>query len=119
MNNNLPTVYDNSLFGKIKTFFRNIFAKKQVENIQEEKVEEQPVVEEVDNKKVQFQESIKAETNNEYAKEMKREEILDKIENNPDILNNLSIEKLEKIEELLEESIKQQEDKLAKLKKAS
>lgn len=50
---------------------------------------------------------------------MKREEFLDKLESNPKLLYDLPIEKLEKLENYYVELIKKQEEKLARIKKAS
>lgn len=123
MNSNLPVKQDNSLFGRIKNFFRKIFLKDKIENNYEEKYEEQievqPKIEQEDNRKRQFEESIRVETNNDYINEMKREEFLDKLESNPKLLYDLPIEKLEKLENYYGESIKKQEEKLARIKKAS
>lgn len=123
MNSNLPVKQDNSLFGRIKSFFRKIFFKDKIENNYEEKYEEkievQPKIEQEDNRKRQFEESIRVETNNDYINEMKREEFLDKLESDPKLLYDLPIEKLEKLERYYAESIKKQEEKLAKIKKAS
>lgn len=123
MNSNLPVKQDNSLFGRIKNFFRKIFLKDKIENNYKEKYEEQievqPKIEQEDNRKKQFEESIRGETNNDYINEMKREEFLDKLESNPKLLYDLPIEKLEKLENYYGESIKKQEEKLARIKKAS
>lgn len=123
MNSNLPVKQNNSLFGRIKNFFRKIFFKDKIENNYEEKYEEQievqPKIEKEDNRKRQFEESIRVETNNDYINEMKREEFLDKLESNPKLLYDLPIEKLEKLENYYGELIKKQEEKLARIKKAS
>lgn len=123
MNSNLPVKQNNSLFGRIKNFFRKIFFKDKIENNYEEKYEEQievqPKIEKEDNRKRQFEESIRVETNNDYINEMKREEFLDKLESNPKLLYDLPIEKLEKLENYYVELIKKQEEKLARIKKAS
>jgi hypothetical protein len=119
MNSNLPVKQDNNLFGKIKIFFRKLFFKEKIEYNYEERMEVQPEFEKDDNRKKKFEENIKVETNNDYINEMKREEFLDKLESNPKLLYDLPIEKLEKLESYYGESIKKQEEKLAKLKKAS
>ncbi len=119
MNSNLPVKQDNSLFRRIKNFFRKIFFKDKIENYYEEKNEVQPKIEKNDNIKNQFQESIKVEKKYDYIDEMKREEFLDKLESNPKLLYDLPIEKLKKLETYYGESIKKQEEKLAKLKNAS
>lgn len=119
MNSNLPVKQDNSLFGRIKNFFRKLFFKEKIEDNYEERIEVQPKIEKEDNRKKQFEESIRVETNNDYINEMKREEFLDKLESNPKLLYDLPIEKLEKLENYYGESIKKQEERLAKIKKAS
>lgn len=119
MSNNLPIKKDNGLFRRIKNFFKNIFLKLQIENNYEEKIEAEPKFDKDDNRKNQFQESMRFETKNDYINEMKREEFLDKLESNPKLLYDLSIEKLEKLEKYYGESIKRQEEKLVKIRKAS
>lgn len=119
MNSNLPIKQDKSLFGRIKVFFRKIFFKEKIENDYIEKVEEQSSIQNEDNRKKQFEESIRVETNNDYINEIKREEFLDKLESNPELLYSFPVDKLEKLESYYGESIKKQEEKLAKIKKAS
>ncbi len=119
MNSNLPVKQDTSFFGRIKNFFRKIFFKDKIENHYEEKTEVQPKIEEIDNRKNQFKESLKIEVKNDYINEMKKEEFLDKLESNPKLLYDLPIEKLDQLEKYYGESIKKQEEKLAKIKKAS
>lgn len=117
MKNNLPIKEDNSFFGKIKNFFRKLFYRKPVENSVDNVISEQAQIKKESN--TAFQESIKADVKNDYLTEMKREEFLDELEKNPKLLYELPIEKLEKLEYYYSESIKKQEAKLAKIKKAS
>jgi hypothetical protein len=122
MNSNLLSRQDNNLFRRINNFFRKIFLKEKIKNSSEEKqegkIEEQYKFEDDENnKKMQFEEIIRVETNNNYITEIKREEFLDKLEKNPKLLYSLPIEKLEKLENYYEESIKKLEGKLAKMKK--
>ncbi len=119
MNSNLPVKQDNNLFGKIKNFFRKFFFKEEIDNNNEERIKVQTKFEKEDNRKKKFEENIRVETNNDYINEMKREEFLDKLESNPKLLYDLPIEKLKKLESYYGESIKKQEEKLAKLRKAS
>ncbi len=119
MNSNLPIKQDNSLLGRIKNFFRKIFIKIQTENHYEGKIEAQPKFEKSYNRKKQFQESMRFETKNDYITEMKREEFLDELERNPKLLYDFSIENLRKLEKYYGESIKKQEEKLARIKKVS
>lgn len=117
MRNNLPIKEDNSFFGKIKNFFRKLFYRNRRESSVDNIVTEQPQIKKQDN--TAFQESIKVEVKNDYVTEMKREEFLDNLEKNPKLLYEVSVEKLEKLENYYNESIKKQEEKLAKIKKAS
>lgn len=117
MKNNLPIQEDNSFFRKIKNFFRKLFYRKPVENSVDSMIAEQTQIKKENN--TAFQESVKVEVKNNYLTEMKREEFLDDLEKNPKLLYELPIEKLEKLEDYYNESIKKQEAKLAKIKKAS
>lgn len=119
MDNNLPVKKNNSFFEKIKNFLKKLFFKESIENSYEEKNKLQTQIEKKDTRKDEFQESIRFETKNDYVNELKREEFLDKLESNPKLLYDLPIEKLEKLENYYGESIKKQEEKLAKIKKAS
>lgn len=114
MNSKLPVKEDNSFLGKIKIFFRKLFYRKNIEN-----TVKKPVVSKENNVKDRFKESIKVEVKNDYINEMKREEFLDNIESNPKLLYDLPVDKLEKIEDYYKTSIKNHEEKLARIKKAS
>ena len=102
MNENLPVKQNNSIFGKIKNFFRSLFYKEKKEDIQNKTVLNSEII---DKNKNQFQNSIKIEVNNDFMKDKKREELLDKIEENPEMLNDMSTEKLLKLESYYLESI--------------
>ncbi len=114
MNENLPMKVENKFFNKIKNFFRKIFGFSS--NYNNRGITNNDYNQEDS----QFLNSIKVEENNEYLKEksreMKREELLNKIDDNPEIIKDLSEEKLKKIKELYLESIKSYEEKIAKLK---
>ena len=114
MNSKLPAKKENSFFRRIKNFFRKIFFNEQLE-----KNEDQTKIKKNDNKKNQFQDSIKVESKNDYLSEIKKEEFLDELESNPKTLYDLPIEKLKKIENYYTYSIKINEEKLDKLKKAN
>lgn len=117
MKNNLPMKEDNSFLKKIKNFFRELFYRKPVENSLDNVIVEQTPIKKENN--TAFKESVKVEVKNDYSTEMKREKFLDDLERNPKLLYELPIEKLEKLEDYYNESIKKQEAKLAKIKKAS
>ena len=117
MKNNLQVKENNPFFEKIKNFFRKLFYRKPTEISVDNVIAEQTTIKKENN--TAFQESIKVEVKNDYVTEMKREEFLDDLEKNPKLLYELPIEKLEKLEDYYNESIKKQEAKLAKIKKAS
>lgn len=118
MNSNLPIKEENSFLGRIKNFFKKLFPRKNIEYDIENTVKEETTSKENENKD-KFQENIKIEVKNDYINDIKREEFLDNIENNPELLYDLPIEKLEKLENYYKTSIKNFEEKLAKIKKAS
>ena len=116
MKNNLPIKEDKSFLGKIKRFFAKLFCKNIVKSHDSTNVEsmQEPI-----NNSTKFAEDIKFETKNEYIKDMEKEEFLDNLEKKPELFYELSVEKLEKLEEYYKESIKKYEEKLEKIKKAS
>ena len=111
MNSNLPAKQNNSIFQRIKKIFNNIFFKREIKDKYEEKNQIQH--------KIECQESIRDKVNTDYINEIKIEEFLDKLESNPKLLYDLPIEKLKKLENYYEESIKKHEERLLKMKNAS
>lgn len=71
------------------------------------------------NERNQFLESIKVDVNKNNTIEKKNEDMLDKITANPQMLENLPIEKLNLIENYYIESIKKYEGKISELKPAN
>ena len=119
MNSNLPAKQNNSIFQRIKKIFNNIFFKREIKDKYEEKNQIQHKIECQENRKKQFEESIRDKVNTDYINEIKIEEFLDKLESNPKLLYDLPIEKLKKLENYYEESIKKHEERLLKMKNAS
>ena len=119
MNENLPIKQKNNLFTKIKKFLKKIFYKEQVNYKEPINRENSNFIEENNSKKEKFQGSIKIEVKNDYVNELKREEFLDKLDGNLQVLYDFPIEKLEKLENYYKESIDKMEMKLANLKKAN
>ena len=116
MLNNLPIKNVNCLIENVQKSFRKLSTKYEESNNQIITNDEEKEL--IDKKKEKFHESIKAEVKINYIHELKREEILDAIEVNQDLLYDLPIEKLEKIEQYYIESISKYEERLRKLKKA-
>lgn len=108
MENNLPTKYNDSLFTKIFNFFKNIFKKQRVEVIKEinNQVEENS-----------FRNDIKVDNNNcaDYIQNMNKEQFIEQFEKNPELLLNLTVEQLEKMDKYYDEILEEYEEKLKKL----
>ena len=108
MENNLPTKYNDSLFAKIFNFFKNIFKKQRVEVIKEinNQVEENS-----------FRNDIKVDNNNcaDYIQNMNKEQFIEQFEKNPELLLNLTVEQLEKMDKYYDEILEEYEEKLKKL----
>lgn len=127
MNNNLPVIENNSFFGKIKIFFRKIFGInniKEKENIQQEENHIENIsVEERNVDREEFENSIRVsidiDDKNVFLKDKEREEFIKKLENDPRLFYELTLEKLKKIEEYYMNSIDELQVKLNNLKKAS
>lgn len=116
MNNNLPIKRENSVILKIKNFFRRVFGKKEpIEtiNYKDEKIN-------ISNQqdKQHFGEDIKISVSNDYLNEIKRNDFVDEIEKNPDLLYNLSIDRLKKLENYYDDLIMKDKEELTKLRKA-
>lgn len=118
MNNNLPIKKENSIIFKIKTFFRKIFNKEdftykinnldsESKNISDDKMEGN------------FGDNLKVEVSNEYVKELKKNDFIDEIEKNPDLLYNLSIDRLKKLEDYYDELIEKDKEILSNIKKSA
>ena len=119
MMNNLPVKKKVSFIEKVKSFVLNLFNIKKDNIIEEDK--QIPIIKEI--KTNNFVETIKAEVNNDFIiereKDKEREEFLNKIEENPNLLYELSEEKLIKLEKYYDELIEKETLKLEKLKKAN
>lgn len=118
MNNNLPIKKENSIIFKIKTFFRKLLKKDNLnysvnnansenKNISDGKMEDN------------FGDNLKVEVSNEYVKELKKNDFIDEIEKNPDLLYNLSIDRLKKLEKYYDELIEKDKKELNNVKKSA
>ena len=114
MNEKLPMQENTSLIEKIKKFFRRLFYKEKFQDIVE--TNQQVIPEITDAQKENFENSIKAEVKDEYLKEIKKDEFLEKIEKNPNLLYELSNDRLEKLNEYYDDLILQYKEEIAKLK---
>ena len=118
MINKLPAKQEKDLIGRIKSFFQKLLYRKKKEDNYKERIEVQPELDKK-NDRVQFEESIRSETNTDYINELKREELLDKLDSNPELIYNIPIEKIGNIVNYYKESIKKLEEKLVKIKQSS
>jgi len=122
MGNNLPIKKDN-IVDKIKNWFKGIFSKK--ENINNQIVSDEKLNNNKESSqelfvnimKVEFGKSNVSYTNSEYTLNKKRDDEIEKILKNPEILLDLPIEKLELLRDICKEQAVKYEAKLARLKK--
>lgn len=119
MNNNKSMiVYKEGFFTKIGKFFKNLFGtRNKVENVNEElfyKTNEQSKIQNVQNNK-KFLVEIKI-SDNKIFDIAKKKEFLEKINGNVEALNMLSIDRLKKLEQYYDEIIKQNDEKIKRLK---
>lgn len=110
MMNKLPIKYEGRFFNKIKNFFYRLFKKDVIVeecniDIKENKIETNIQESEIEN--------MKKISNKEKAKD----EIVDLIEKNPEVLKTLSLEQLKKIDSIYDEIIKENDRKINKLKR--
>ena len=111
MNNNLPKTNEESLFTKVKNWFKKLF------NINEpiqEKLKTEEVQVKIDTsemKKNKFAEELKVDTNDKILL------LQHKLEMNDIEISDLSDEELDKMIELYKEQIQQKKEKLKKYKK--
>lgn len=106
---------------KVKSFLGDLFKKHDEQELTNQEIndfqtDEKIIEKSEDNSKSEVDEIIKTENKDDYIKEKKREKFIEVLENNPKLFYSLSIEKLERLEEYYKQIIKQQEEKLAKLR---
>lgn len=123
MNNTLPNLEEKGFINKIKQFFKNLFFKNKFNKLenQEENVEKAV------NKKynTEFKTDIKVDIDNKrLIQEHERNEFFTKIRNNPELLQDLSNERLEMLSNFYEKKIEinnkiiqEKQEKIKKLKK--
>jgi len=111
MNENLPKKEDKGFFRKIKNLFMKLFYQPNSKSDFEE-----ITLKEDNIQKEKFEKELKIE-NDGYVSDIKRKEFLKEIEENPDLLYDLSNEKLEKLNEYYKELIKYNKLEVEKLEK--
>ena len=105
MENNLPKQYKKGFINTIKEFFFNLFHKKT--DIQDNSEIKESEIIKNDNNKSSFINELKVDNNiqNNSLNNNKGIDIIERIENNPDLLNELTIEKLNEIEKIYDDRI--------------
>ncbi len=114
MKDNLPQVYKNSFFDKVKRFFVNLFAKKEEKQNVEEKVE--ICKEKKGSNDFKKGLSMSAVTSANHHREEIKSSIIDTVEEKPELLQTMSIDNLKKLIILYEELIKENDKKIKMLK---
>lgn len=111
MNKELIKKEDISFFDKIRRFFKGLFSKKN----QEEVIPNQKK-EEVNIKRNEFEESLKVDETNANNKEKDLKDFINTIESNPDLLYNLSNDRLDKLIDYYKDVTFKKRIKIEKLK---
>lgn len=115
MENNKLIKYKPNFITRIKEFFKNIFSKNIKENSNIEEV--QSVVVE-NNQRQKFLEQIEDKSNS-ASKVARKVEMLSKVENNENKLNEISIEELIELSGYYDEIIERNNNIIEKLKKSA
>jgi len=110
MTSKLPIKYKDGFFNKIKIFFISIFKKNTIVNEQIEEIKENKV--EISSKETEFDKMKVAS-----SKVKVKDDILTLIDNNPELINTLSIDKLKELDSMYDEIIAENDRKINKLKR--
>ena len=125
MNNNLPMKAETGFINKIKNFFKKLLYKNNTDKVE---VQENVTIEKnIEDGKVEFRKSIKIDVDNSnLQQEFAREELYKNTRNNPELLQDLSIEQLEELNNYYDKKIEknskiieEKEEIIRKLKKVS
>lgn len=113
--NLLPSVRKDGFFNKIKILFKSIFYK-QPKLMKDSEKNIEPIKE--NGNVLSFNEKLKVKIDNEkLSKERELRSVVEKIEENPEHLKELTIEQLEDINEYYIEKIKEVDQEIDRLKK--
>lgn len=120
MGNNLPIKRDNFV-DRIKKWFKGIFAKTKETNVQiinsGNSIKDNNANSFVNDMKAELANGNVSNINSEIALNKKRDDEIERILKNPQVLLDLSTEKLELLRNICKEQERKYESKLAKLKK--
>ena len=111
MNNQLIKKEYLSIIHRIRAFFAKIFNKKNI-------VETSPEIQIIDDKSISndFQKNIKVDVSNVNTKERDLKNFIKKIEDKPDIIENLSNDRLDKLISYYEDVTNSKKIKIERLK---
>lgn len=112
MRNPLVKKEDLSFIDKLKSFLKNIFGKKNAKN----ECKETQIIDLKEEEKYCFEENLKAEVSEDFRKEYDLNKFIKKIETNPEILDKLSDNRLDKLIAYYEKTIAEKKEKIKKLK---
>lgn len=115
MKNKALIVYKGSFLSKVKTFFKNLFCNNNQNNNETQTVYEAERNIEINRNENEFFNQIKIDTT-ELKKDLDRKAFLQKIDGDAEMLKMLSIDRLEKLDKYYDRIIKQNEEKIEKLK---
>ena len=143
-NNNSLIKYEEGIFTKFKNFIKRIFGIKKDKIIKIEEIENSSLIEEdvleknnieestIIEKQIQPVEEIETSINktddfheniqvdgDEASKIIKRRELLEELDGNYEKLNMLSIDRLKKLDQYYEKIIKENEEKINRLKQSA
>ena len=104
MNTNLPQKYNSGFFNKLKSFFSKFFHNEMIS-------EDAKIIEKEKNSNNSIEEMRK---NSEYNK--LKEDIIKLVERNPHVIENLSEERLDELDKMCDEKIKENSKKIEELK---
>lgn len=114
---NLPMKQEHGFINRIKQFFRKLFYKKKEIVLQE--VIQNVKIPENNQTANSFKERLETEVENDYLKDIEKDDFIKKIEKNPNILYGLSLDRLEKLEKYYDKLLEKDRLELERLKKAT
>ncbi len=109
----MPVKQENKFVSKIKKFLKNLFFKE--DKLKQKIVESEKEVK-YEEAKGKFDEKIIVEINDNVLKEYRKREFIEEIEDNLELIDKLSIERLEQLNEYYDKIIGEYKVKISKLK---
>lgn len=110
MKNNLPQKYEESFMFKVKRFFKNLFGKK---NIQKEEINS---IAKEEKREICLKENSIEKMKKVSKRAHLEEDILKTVEKNPDLIGNLTIPQLVKLNQMYDKIIEENNRKIQSLR---